>query len=306
MYFAGRKELLEFATTAESYRRIVDDLGTGPAAPVQARDTGNRLVLAGPDRARRRSSFTASRTCSAFCGSRPRASSSSRSIDRLRSRSGGVSARWWATIVGVTVLTYHAMALRLTGASLGKLDEAGVEPDFDDLIRRAVDLLEGRSSVGADADELRDRLLRGYRFILVDEYQDIDALQYALVSALAGRTVREGEKKLSLLAVGDDDQNVYGFRKTSVEFIRRFRAGLPGRGDLPRRELPLDAAHHHRREPGDLAAPDRMKTDHPIRIDHVGRGCRPAAAGSASTRSAAAMCSSSACLEIATSRRSSR
>ena len=128
------------------------------------------------------------------------------------------------------MLTYHAMALRLTGTSLGKLDEAGVEPDFDDLIRRAVDLLEGRSSAGGDPDELRDRLLHGYRFILVDEYQDIDALQYALVSALAGRTVREGETKLTLMAVGDDDQNIYasGRRASSS-------SAASGRTTRPRR-----------------------------------------------------------------------
>ena len=122
----------------------------------------------------------------------------------------------------MTVLTYHAMALRLTGVSLAKLGETGQEPDFEALIGRAVDLLEGRVEIGADANELRDRLLRGYRYILVDEYQDIDRRQYALVSALAGRTAKEGDTRLSIMAVGDDDQNIYAFRKTSVGFIRRF------------------------------------------------------------------------------------
>ena len=71
------------------------------------------------------------------------------------------------------------MALRLTGVSLAKLGETGQEPDFEALIGRAVELIEGRVEVGADPDELRDRLLRGYRYILVDEYQDIDRRQYA-------------------------------------------------------------------------------------------------------------------------------
>ena len=48
------------------------------------------------------------------------------------------------------MLTYHAMALRLTGMSLGTLAQADQEPDFDDVLRRAVDLLEGRVEAGAD------------------------------------------------------------------------------------------------------------------------------------------------------------
>ena len=274
MYFAGRKELLEFATTAESYRRIVEDLRHPVQSRlVQARDTGNRLVLAGPGSGKTkvvvhrvayllRVLRVAPESIIVLAFNRAAAVEIRR---RLRALVG--SDAW-----GVTVLTYHAMALRLTGASLGKLDEAGVEPDFDDLIRRAVDLLEGRSSAGGDADELRDRLLRGYRFILVDEYQDIDALQYALVSALAGRTVREGEKKLSLMAVGDDDQNVYAFRKTSVEFIRRFRE------DYQAETVYLVENYRSTQHIITAAnqviarAPERMKIDHPIRIDHARAG----------------------------------
>jgi ATP-dependent DNA helicase RecQ len=56
---------------------------------------------------------------------------------RLRALVGGDAA-------GVTVLTYHSMALRLTGMSLGRLAQVDREPDFDDVVRRAVDLLEGR------------------------------------------------------------------------------------------------------------------------------------------------------------------
>jgi ATP-dependent DNA helicase RecQ len=48
---------------------------------------------------------------------------------------------------------------------------------------------------------MRERLLAGYRFILVDEYQDIDELQYQLISALAGR-LQDEETRLSILAVG--------------------------------------------------------------------------------------------------------
>jgi ATP-dependent exoDNAse (exonuclease V) beta subunit len=59
--------------------------------------------------------------------------------------------------------------------------------DFAKLLQDAVDLLEGDSGAFADADEQRDRLLQGYEYIFVDEYQDINEQQYALVSALVGR-----------------------------------------------------------------------------------------------------------------------
>ena len=66
-------------------------------------------------------------------------------------------------------------------------------------------------------------MLAGYRFVLVDEYRDIDRDQYALISALTDRVGRDPEAKLSILAVGDDDQNIYAFRGANVEFIRRFQ-----------------------------------------------------------------------------------
>ena len=58
--------------------------------------------------------------------------------------------------------------------------------------------------------------------ILVDEYQDIDAEQYELVALLAGKTLEEKDQKMTILAVGDDDQNIYRFRGANVAFIRKF------------------------------------------------------------------------------------
>ena len=70
--------------------------------------------------------------------------------------------------------------------------------------------------------------MQGYEYIFVDEYQDIDEQQYSLVSALAGRRLNDPEAKLSIMAVGDDDQNIYSFKGASVEFIRRFQADYEG------------------------------------------------------------------------------
>jgi ATP-dependent DNA helicase RecQ len=115
-----------------------------------------------------------------------------------------------------TLLTYHGMALRLTGTSLAAADRRGGVVDFAKLLQDAVDLLEGDSGAFADADEQRDRLLQGYEYIFVDEYQDINEQQYALVSALVGRRLTDPDAKLSIMAVGDDDQNIYSFNGATV------------------------------------------------------------------------------------------
>jgi ATP-dependent DNA helicase RecQ len=144
-------------------------------------------------------------------------------------------------------------------------------PDFDGILRNAVDLLNGKTVPGVDQDALRDVLLKGYRYILVDEYQDIDASQYDLISALAGRTLKDPDQRLTLLAVGDDDQNIYGFRHTSVEFIRKFREDYGAEVSY--------LVENYRSTVNIIESAnvlissnrDRMKRDNPIRIDHVRR-----------------------------------
>ncbi len=79
--------------------------------------------------------------------------------------------------------------------------------DYADLISRAAGLL----SVPAH----RERLRRRYRWVLVDEYQDTDPSQVALLQALAG----DGR---NLVVVGDPDQSIYGFRGADVRGILDF------------------------------------------------------------------------------------
>ena len=108
----------------------------------------------------------------------------------------------------VTVLTCHALAMRLAGASFTGRAERPDDEMFQEVMRRAVELLRGEGLPPEEADEQRERLLAGFRWILVDEYQDIGPDQYELISALAGRTLEDDAGKLTLFAVGDDDQNI--------------------------------------------------------------------------------------------------
>ena len=85
--------------------------------------------------------------------------------------------------------------------------------DFDDIIFHTVTLLQQERSV-------LDYYQRKFRYVLVDEYQDTNHLQYLLTSLLAG-----GYKNLCV--VGDDDQSIYRFRGANIENILNFEEQYP-------------------------------------------------------------------------------
>lgn len=80
--------------------------------------------------------------------------------------------------------------------------------DFDDLIFYTVQLLQNN-------DEVRQRYQRKFRYVLIDEYQDTNNLQYLLASLLAG-----GYENICV--VGDDDQSIYKFRGATIKNILDF------------------------------------------------------------------------------------
>ncbi|MFI9010563.1 UvrD-helicase domain-containing protein [Actinosynnema sp. NPDC053489] len=86
--------------------------------------------------------------------------------------------------------------------------------DFDDLIALPLELLEGSPELVAG---YRDR----WRWVSVDEYQDVDEQQYRLLRLLAPP---DG----NLTAIGDPDQAIYRFRGADVGFFLRFREDFPG------------------------------------------------------------------------------
>ena len=145
------------------------------------------------------------------------------------------------------------------------------QSDFKDVIRQATALLNGDGLPPDEADEGRTRLLEGFRWILVDEYQDIGPDEYELISALAGRTLPDEDDKLSIFAVGDDDQNIYAFNGSSTEFIRRFEDDYGARSEYLVDNYRstghiIDAANAVIE-----SARQRMKIEHPIAIDRSRR-----------------------------------
>ena len=157
--------------------------------------------------------------------------------------------------------------MRLAGASFTGRAETPDDRMFEEIMRRATALLRGEGLPPEEADEQRERLLAGFRWILVDEYQDIDAEQYYLISALAGRTLEDEDGRLTLFAVGDDDQNIYAFNGASVEFIRRFEADY---GPKPAYLVGNYRSTGHIIAAANAvigSARERMKAEHPIHID---------------------------------------
>ena len=86
--------------------------------------------------------------------------------------------------------------------------------DFDDIILHTVRLLQ-------QFDDVREYYQRKFRYVLIDEYQDTNNLQYLLASTLAG-----GYENFCV--VGDDDQSIYRFRGATIENILSFEKQYPG------------------------------------------------------------------------------
>ncbi len=86
--------------------------------------------------------------------------------------------------------------------------------DLDDLVRLPVELLRREPSV------LRAYRAR-WRWLLIDEYQDLNARQYEFVRGLAG------DGNPNLFAIGDPDQAIYGFRGADVRLIQQLTADYP-------------------------------------------------------------------------------
>ncbi len=91
--------------------------------------------------------------------------------------------------------------------------EAAGVVDFAELLLRAHEVLRDRPDI---LHHYRER----FRHILVDEFQDTNAIQYAWLRLLAG-------ERDNLFLVGDDDQSIYGWRGAKVEHIQRFQRDYP-------------------------------------------------------------------------------
>lgn len=106
----------------------------------------------------------------------------------------------------------YEQLVRIYSAYEAACERAGVI-DFAELLLRTLELIRDNESV-------QQHYQKRFRHILVDEFQDTNTIQYALIQLLAGNSNK-------VFIVGDDDQAIYGWRGARVENIQRFQKHFP-------------------------------------------------------------------------------
>lgn len=102
--------------------------------------------------------------------------------------------------------------LKLYTAYQEACDRAGLV-DFAEILLRALELLRGNQHI-------REHYQARFKHILVDEFQDTNAIQYAWLRMMAGA-------QSNVMIVGDDDQSIYGWRGARIENIEKFTLEFP-------------------------------------------------------------------------------
>lgn len=289
-FFPGKKGMLKMATSEASFKNIVSSLKHPDQERIVTSGAHrNLLVLAGPGSGKTR---TVVHRCAWLLRVKRVNPGAVLVLCYNHSAAVLVKKRLLDLIDkdarGVSVMTFHSLAMQITGKTPGMTMEGNTQENpttpkttaraqsltqwFDTIITEATDILLGKKELpGLAMDDIRERILSGYEYILVDEYQDIDQTQYDLISAVAGRRLETDKKegssgKLNIMAVGDDDQSIYGFRNASVKFIRKFKEDYAAevfhltenfRSGPCIMELGNALITHNR---------DRMKTGHPMKI----------------------------------------
>lgn len=118
----------------------------------------------------------------------------------------------------IRIGTFHSLAMEIVreyghAVGLKRKFTIGVDLTFDKLILLAAQIL-------AQHDVARAEFRKRYRFILVDEFQDTNVVQYEILRSLLS-------EEASLFVVGDDDQSIYGFQGASRDLIRSFDKEFP-------------------------------------------------------------------------------
>lgn len=125
--------------------------------------------------------------------------------------------------------------------------------DFDDLLSSGYLLL-------SEAEHARTELQERYQYVLVDEYQDTNHLQYLIVNKLA-------ESHRNLCVVGDPDQSIYGWRAADIRNILNFKSDYPETEEIHLEE-------NYRSSPEILTAADSVIQENIQRIDRKLRTSR--------------------------------
>ncbi len=160
---------------------------------------------------------------------------------------------------------FDAVHVELFEAYEGALKRANAV-DFDDLILHVMRIAEDTTS--AAGRELRER----FDYLLVDEFQDTNGVQYRLIRALAAHSQ-------NLCVVGDDDQSIYSWRGADIRNIRGFQRDFPSAAVVKleqnyRSSANIVAAALGVIEQSESREPKALWTEQPAGEDIVVRACR--------------------------------
>jgi DNA helicase II / ATP-dependent DNA helicase PcrA len=109
---------------------------------------------------------------------------------------------------------HHTKDIERVRALYDKRKRSSQNLDYDDLLGLWVELLERHPHA-------RQKLVQQFRYVLVDEYQDTNRLQYQIIDHLSSH-------HQNLLVVGDDAQSIYSFRAAEIQNILDFPRHFPG------------------------------------------------------------------------------
>ncbi|HRH70595.1 MAG TPA: RecQ family ATP-dependent DNA helicase [Flavobacteriales bacterium] len=202
-YFPQRRTEITRSISAERFRQLVGDLDTSQQAVVQDKSQ-HILVAAGPGSGKTRVLVHKAANLLLLEDVKPEQflmlTYSRAAALELRSRIHTLVPEYRGLI---KVTTFHSLCFELTG-QLGDLEKS------ETVIGRAIDAIEKQET---DLSMIANKSV-----IMLDEFQDVDADQWRLILAIG--KVAESPR---IIAVGDDDQNIYAWRGASPEFMAAFR-----------------------------------------------------------------------------------
>lgn len=205
-YFPAKKdkENLKRALTESKYRELFDPLSPEQLGVINDKDSERILVAAGPGSGKTRILVHKVASLLWLENVKPEQflmlTFSRPAANEFRSRLKKMVGK---TAWHIDIHTYHSYAFHLLG-QLGDLEKS------ETVIEKAVEAIR--------ADEAPKEKVENKSVLVIDEYQDINAAEYALIEAII-----EKAGNIRVVAVGDDDQNIYAFRGSSVEYMRQFQ-----------------------------------------------------------------------------------
>ncbi len=225
-YFETKREreILKYATDAATLQKISGDLNNAVQQKIVTYE-GNRrarLVVAGPGSGKTRTIVHRIAYLIKVLRNNPRSilvvAFNRQAVLQIRRELRKLIGK---TASRVDIYTYHALAMAIGGKTPPELKGDDGTIDFKQALSDAVDILNKFEVKKSNGEDESRQNFHNYSYIMVDEYQDINEDEYKLISLIAEKN-KKANGTVKLLAVGDDDQNIYSFNGANIRFIRCF------------------------------------------------------------------------------------